>query len=84
MLLVRYLSTQSNLPARISAQLPHGRALQRSDVLQHYRCSRTDKLLLTPDGIVTLKMLKQPSEADGATGIFQADFTPEKEGDLYF
>jgi hypothetical protein len=83
-LLVKYLSKQPNLPKRISAQLPQGRALQRSDILHHYRRSRTDKLLPTASKKIALKLLKPPTEMASSTGIFQAEFTPEKEGTYTF
>ncbi|HEX8175146.1 MAG TPA: VWA domain-containing protein [Pyrinomonadaceae bacterium] len=83
-LLVKYLSAQPNLPARISARLPQGRSLQRSDILQHYRRSRADKRLPTASERVTLKLLGHPSEVRRPTGIFQAEFTPEKEGTYTF
>ncbi|HKS27952.1 MAG TPA: VWA domain-containing protein [Pyrinomonadaceae bacterium] len=84
MLLVKYLSALPNLPARISAQLPQGRILQRSDLLHHYRRSRTDKRLPTATEKATLKLLRAPEGSGKSTGIFQVDFTPEKEGTYTF
>lgn len=83
-LVVRYMAAQPNLADQLSARLPQGRLLQRSDILHHYRRSRADRALPTVSKRVGLSQLDLPLELSGSSGIFQTDFTPQKEGTYTF